>query len=135
MTILKYSQANGFEPCDADPFKWKDGQELKVALSKAGFSGEEAEGAIGSDDDAIVEHYYNDKTGQRFTVVNGPCRYEMIMTENDAEHIALRIALAPLVHVKMAEELAIIRRDFGTLKKWDEERRRHIRNRRERTGT
>jgi hypothetical protein len=136
MKILRFTQARGFETIDL-PFPWADDQDFHECIKAAGF-GEQEESEGGCDGQiycSAVLHYYNDESGHRMTMVDGPCRSEYVLTENSAEHLALRVALAPLAHVRMAEEVVRIRTKYGSLKAWRdsiEERRRDLREERRR---
>jgi hypothetical protein len=115
--ILKYTQSAGFEEVDA-PFAWPDEQGFDTALKAAGYdSTEESEGVFGYAKG--VQHRYHDD-GSRITSIDGGCRWEAVYTANAADHLALRIALAPLAHVLMAADIAEIRAEYGTLSKWRE---------------
>ncbi len=139
--ILKYTQAGGFEVID-DPFGWDEGGTTKELITQAGFDGcpEEREGCFDQDDECVegIFHWYKGEAEDtRLTIVDGPSRSEYILTLNAADHIALRIALAPLAHVRLAVRLADAHREHGTLKKWwdyecqREESARQARQRRE----
>jgi hypothetical protein len=114
--LLKYTQLGGFEEADA-PFAWPEDQKWDEAFKAGGYgSQEESEGEFGYVDG--MRHHYHDTNGSRITVIDGPCRWEAVYTANAADHLSLRIALAPLAHVLMAADLADIRAEHGTLKKW-----------------
>jgi len=114
--LLKYTQLAGFEEADA-PFTWAEEQERAEAFKAGGYgTQEESEGEFGYVDG--MRHHYHVSNGSRLTLIEGPCRWELVYTANAADHLALRIALAPLAYVLMAADLADIRADHGTLKKW-----------------
>lgn len=131
MKILKYTQVSGFEQIDS-PFEWPEDGEFDDYLKAGGFGGEqgceEADGQFAYTDG--IRHWYNDDNGNRFTTVRGVNRFESILTTNAADHLALRIMLAPLAHVGLAETLAQIRSDHGTLEKFQKIERELERERR-----
>ncbi len=118
---LKYSQGGGFQVISI-PFEWKEAESETEWLLSGGFKRpEESEGEFhqyaGADDYCAVLHRYHED-GRRLTVLNGVEHSTYILTENAAEHMALRVALAPLAHVRMAADIASIRSEHGTLLKW-----------------
>lgn len=129
MKILKYTQQNGFEEIES-PFECPDDGTIDDYLKAGGFGGEMmcevADGDFGRGEG--IRHWYNDNNGSRFTMVDDPNRHEFILTANRADHMALRVALSSLAHVQLAQTLADICAEHGTLRKWEhwqkEERRR-----------
>jgi hypothetical protein len=132
MKLLKYTQKSGFEEIDS-PFEWPEDGMFDDYLKAGGFGGEimyeEADGQFAYNEG--IRHWYNDDNGNRFTVVSGANRDQHIFTENSAEHMALRIALAPLAHVWLVDTLAMIRSDHGTLEKYQKKEREEERRERQ----
>lgn len=126
--ILKYTQTIGFEDIDS-PFEWPEGGDLDDYLKAGGFGGEmmceEADGQFAYNE--AIRHWYNEEDGSRFTIVSGANRYEMIWTANAADHLALRIALAPLAHAMFVQTVATVCSEYGTLEKWQKEEREQAR--------
>ena len=133
--ILKYTQQAGFEEIDS-PFEWPEDGMFDDYLKAGGFGGElmceNSEGEFAYNDG--IRHWYNDDNDSRFTVVDGANRHERILTLNAADHMSLRIALAPLAHVGLLETLATICSQHGTLerwRKWEEDLRKQEKRQRE----
>jgi|HubBroStandDraft_5_1064220.scaffolds.fasta_scaffold415913_2 hypothetical protein len=122
--ILRYTQKNGFEEIEC-PFEVDEAEDVEVTFKRAGFEEEERDGAFDCYYDQGLSHRYH-KDGRRITEVMGVNRYDFILTGNAAEHMALRVVLAPLAHMKFAEQLAAIRQTYGTLAKYEDHRRRRL---------
>jgi hypothetical protein len=115
--MLKYTQADGLVEIDA-PVDWTGEQTFSTWLESMGFGDEsqceEADGGFLYHKG--FRHWYHDD-GHRLTAIDGACRCETILTNNAADHLALRVFLAPLAHVALAEVLADARATNGTLRK------------------
>lgn len=131
--LLKYNQTSGFEEIES-PFQWNEHESVETWMGRADFNtSEEVDGRLDHSREYMgITHHYNDKSGARLTMINGPCRFEFILTLNAADHLALRIALAPLAQVILAGDIADAQTDHGSLKEWrkyeEDLERRHPRH-------
>lgn len=98
MEVISYSQKNGFALV-TDFIDWEDGEEPMGLASRAGFSLYDSDTIyIGGEPENITTYYHKEEGPWRYmAILDSPSISRIILTENQAEELALRLQLLAIV--------------------------------------
>lgn len=95
LKLIEYTQAHGFREIEIE----SDDGSIGSWVERNFGSPEEGDGSMVGGE-SVIDHYYRDPNGEQdghhVTMIEGACRWEVILTRNNADFIALRALLAPV---------------------------------------